>query len=163
MHGQYNIKLYFQFHFFWKLSLTGKYNSQFSQLHYGLWDSLLMKLLFVTLQSVQNFCHKQWEHCCFVVMVFSVEKKNNWLGEFWMLVDTCGFGLYSVIQLEFVERRLLLAQTTHPSLLHSVIVIGFHPCFMWKEMLQEHMMFIMRIEIRTVQFWHLHRVIRKTH
>jgi hypothetical protein len=58
-------------------------------------------------------------------------------------------------------RQLLLAQTMHPSLLHSVIVIGFHPCFMRKEMLQEHMMFIMTIEILTVQFWHLHTVIRK--
>ena len=57
--------------------------------------------------------------------------------------------------------RLLLAQTTHPRLLRSVIVIGFYPCFMRKDMLQEHIMFIMRIEILTVQFWHLHKVIRK--
>jgi len=30
-----------------------------------------------------------------------------------------------------------------------------------KRNVTEHMMFIMRIEIITVQFWHLHRVIRK--
>lgn len=138
-------------------------NSAYYNMDFGtafLWNPYLSLC-----SHVQSFYHEQWEHCCFAVKVFSLAKKKKknkqtnclkyskqlWL---WLCTQWSNLNLLK-------GRQLLLSHTTHPSLLHSVIVIGFHPCFMRKEMLQERMMFIMRTEILTVQVWHLHRVIRK--
>jgi hypothetical protein len=39
---------------------------------------------------VQNFCHEQWEHCCFAVKVFSLAGGGGQM--VWKILNTCGFG-----------------------------------------------------------------------
>jgi hypothetical protein len=127
---------FIQFHSAWKLALAGKYNGQFSQLHYALWDNLLMKPLFVTSQSCAKFL--SWAVRALLLCCHSCQCSKE-KQVVWKILNTCEqlwvwlCAQWSNLNL-LTGRRLLLAQTTHPSLLHSVIVIGFHPCFMRKEM-----------------------------
>jgi hypothetical protein len=151
-----------QFHCFWKLTLVvWLENLTANSANYimGFGATFLWNPYLSLCSHVQNFCHEQWTLllCC---QGFQFSGRGG--GMVWKILNTCGLLCIQWSSLNLLKgRQLLLAQTLHPRLLHSVIVIGFSPMPHEKRNVTEHMMFIMRIDIISVQFWHLHRVIRK--